>query len=107
MARRMLTVMVGGSSGSSYQRGDSNVNTWYEIDESGGRVLGNSVRPPDIGAKRWSRMNEATRVAEIEAYHDRLRAKMPCASDGDAPIAGHGPTSSSSSSTKSGFVVSL
>ena len=77
---------------SSYKRGDSEVNTWYEIDESGSRMLGHSARPPDIGAKRWAKMPEAQQLEEIGKYHDRLRAQS-----GEAGSSG-GPGSSAACS---------
>ena len=59
---------------SSYKRGNSEVNAWYEIDESGSRMLGHSARPPDIAAKRWSRMSEEQQLDEISKYHERPKS---------------------------------
>ena len=39
-----------------YARGDKFVYPWYEVDESGSRKLGGSVRPPDTPAQIWSKM---------------------------------------------------
>ena len=60
---------------SNYMRGDSEVNTWYEVDESGVRKLGNSSRPPHIASRKWTKMTDDDRLAEYVKYHD-MRAEL-------------------------------
>ena len=85
---------------SSYKRGDSMVNTWYEIDESGTRILGNSTKPPDVDSKKWAQLNHEEQLQEIRDYHDRVRDQRACADDGDVPIGGHAAKSSLTTSSK-------
>ena len=57
---------------SSYTRGDSDVDTWYQIDESGVRMLSSSARPPHVSARRWAKLTEDERLAEYVKYHDKV-----------------------------------
>ena len=42
----------------TYIRGDCTLHPWHDVDESGSRIMGESVRPPDTPAKIWSKMTE-------------------------------------------------
>ena len=48
----------------TYIRGDREVHPWYEIDASGSRTMGGSVRPPDTPAKIWSKMTECQQQSD-------------------------------------------
>ena len=53
---------------SSYWRGDSQICTWYEIDESGARILGSSFKPSNIGTKAWAKMTEEQKLEAIAKH---------------------------------------
>ena len=53
---------------STYYRGGKEISTWYEIDASGSRIIGGTVRPPDTPVKVWSKMSEAQQLADIADY---------------------------------------
>ena len=53
---------------SIYMRGTSEVNTWYQIDESGARILGTSFKPPGVGTKVWAKMTEVQKLEAIAKH---------------------------------------
>ena len=50
---------------SSYTRNDKTTTRWYEVDESGARKFGNSLKPSNVPSNVWSRMTEQQKMEEI------------------------------------------
>ena len=48
---------------SVYFRGGEEISTWHEVDVSGSRILGGSVRQPDTPAEICLKMTEAQHMA--------------------------------------------
>ena len=73
---------------SLYWRGESQICTWYEIDESGARKLSSSFKPSGISTKDWVKMTEEQKLEEI-AKHSSASAGVviQCAPLGVAGLA--------------------
>ena len=52
----------------TYVRGDRTIHPWYEVDESGSRIMSGSVRPPDTPARIWSKMTDYQQQADALDY---------------------------------------
>ena len=55
---------------SSYTRGTTVTSRWYQIDESGARIMGHSCKPPNIDSTTWSRLSEERKLEEIVKHRD-------------------------------------
>ena len=55
---------------SAYWRGSSEVNLWYQIDESGARIMCHSFKPPGITSKAWGIMAEERKLEEMVKHRD-------------------------------------
>ena len=76
-----------------YPRGDREVHPWYEVDASGSRILGGSVRPPDTPAKIWSKMTDLQQQADArDCSLGRPGRKMADADGGAASSAKLSPS---------------
>ena len=64
---------------SCYYRGNKEVNTWYEIDESGSRILSTSFKPPSISSKAWVKLSEAEKLEAIANDSKKAAVVIECA----------------------------
>ena len=62
------------------------MNTWYEIDESGARILGTSFKPPAIGSKVWAKMSEEQKLEAIAKHKAAAGVAVECAPLGIAGL---------------------
>ena len=67
---------------SSYSRGGNTTTRWYEIDASGTRIFGSSLRPPTVKAKKWAKMSEERKLAEIIKHSDAAAADVAGSASG-------------------------